>query len=62
MGLARHVADGSGTDIVWTNADVRFTPQADMDWHGCDVRDLCLGDVTTDRYTDSAGLREDVIS
>jgi len=25
-------------------------------------RDLRLGDVTTDRYTDSAGLREDVIS
>jgi hypothetical protein len=25
-------------------------------------RDLRLGDVTTDRYTDSAGLREDAIS
>jgi len=30
--LAPHVADGSGTDILRTNADVRFVPKADIQW------------------------------
>ena len=32
MDLAPHVADGSGTDILRTNADVRFVPKADIQW------------------------------
>ena len=38
MLFCRTVRYGSTRDIGQGQADVRFTPKADIDQHGCDVR------------------------